>query len=126
MEFLGLTNVNVALLADLFVDLLVDLHVDPYADSVVELHADLFVDLTVLSGLTAVCYCCCFAVMYATLCLLATEAGYRLGALLLGNCWAELAEPDWLGAWYLVGYVTTGLGLSAALLLGSLGLNSGS
>ena len=32
----------------------------------------------------------------------------------------------WLDAWCLVGFVTTGLGCSATLLLGSLGLNSGS
>ena len=38
--------------------------------------------------------------------------------------WLSLA--DWLDAWYLVGYVTTALGLSSVLLVGSLGLKSGS
>ena len=54
---------------------------------------------------------------------------YLLAAEVEPGCQAsaELSwagELDWLDAWYLVGYVTAGLGLTAALLLGSLGLNS--
>ena len=50
-------------------------------------------------------------------------AKWGLAAWLLGDCWAELTEPGWLDAWCLVGYVTAGLGCTAAWLTG---LNSGS